>query len=117
MATNPKVWAEGETPTKTELDKYKTALQEVEAVTGTVAVLMATPFQSSATFNLLRTRRYLHFRSNGVLADPAASEDDITLSENSDTGRGTLDLDTTWVAYGQQFVCTGVNAVWHDDEP
>lgn len=114
--TTPFVFAEGDTPTKARLDTYISALQETEAVVGEAGVQFASPFQSSATYNLIRTRRYLHFRSNGLLTDPAAVEDDITLSEG-DHGRGTLDLDTTWVGYGTRFVCTGVNAVWHDDEP
>ena len=114
--TTPYIFAEGETATKAKLDTLKTTLQEVEAVVGETGIQFATPFQSAATFNVLRTRRYLHFRSNGLLEDPAAVEDDITLSEG-EHGRGTVDLDTTWVAYGTRFVCTGVNAVWHDDEP
>ena len=117
MATNPKVWGEGEVPDKTELDKCITALQEVETATGAVGVRYACPIRSEAIFNLIRTRRYLHFRSNGLLSDPAGVADEITLSENSETGRGTLDLDTTWIAYGVRFVCEGINAIWHDDEP
>ncbi len=118
MATNPVLWAEGDIPTKAKLDTYNTALQEVEAATGGVAVRYAAPFITTGnTAQLLRTRRYLHFRSNGVLQHPTGAQDDITLSEDTATGRGTLDLNTTWLAPGQYCKLSGINAAWHDDEP
>lgn len=117
MATNPKLWAEGDTVPASELTKYVTALQEVAAVTGEAGLRMATPYLATgATVHLLRTRRYLHFRSNGRLLDSAGLEPAMTLNEG-DHGRGTLDLDTTWVGYGGYFIVNGVAAVWHDDAP
>lgn len=115
--TIPVIWSEGDTPTKAKLDTYIAALQEVEAVFGEDGYLFASQFFGSAAIaHMTRSRRYLHFRSNGLLEDPEAVEDDITLTENPDTGRGTLDLDDTWIGYGALFRLSGINAAWQDDE-
>lgn len=116
--TNPVIWSEGETPTKAKLDTYITALQEVEAVTPLTPIRFAVPFiQGGATGNLIRYRRYLHFKDEGELVDPSEIEEAITLTPNDDTARGTLDLDTTWVEHEMLFTIAGSDAAWLDDEP
>jgi hypothetical protein len=116
--TNPVRWVEGETPTKAKLDTYITALQEVEAVTPLTPVRFAVPFiQGGAVGNLIRYRRYLHFKDDGELEDPSAIEEPITLTADAETQRGTLDLTTTWVEHEMMFRITGSDAAWLDDEP
>ena len=120
MATYPKWWSEGDTVTHTELNKYGTALTEAYNDLGDYGIQFASPFrlQSGDVFTVYKTHRYLHFRSVGALDDPSDIYDSITLTEDPDTGRGTLDLDTVdWLIYGQKFYCSGVNAVWLDEEP
>lgn len=114
--TVPRQWAHGDQPTAGLMNLYAAALNEAHASLGDAAMQLLRLKSSEAEFSVLHTWRYLHFTSTGALVDPAGVEDEIGLSED-ETGRGVLDLDGTWVAYGAVYHVRGVSACIEDWEP
>lgn len=119
MTTVPHKWTHGDEVTSARLNGLITAMDEIYAVRRDYPFLIATPYASTGeTFTLYKQRRYLHFGSTGTLEDPTGVEDDITLSEDADIGRGTLDLESVdWLAPGAMFYVNGCSWCWLDDEP
>lgn len=119
MTTTPYWWSEGDEPTAARLNGLLTAMDEIFATTRDYGYQHATNYiGTGGKATLFKHARYLHFGSNGTLEDPAAVEDDVTLSEDPDTGRGTVDLDDIdWLATGAMFYVHGCNRVWMDNTP
>jgi hypothetical protein len=114
--TVPRQWAHGDQPTATLMNQYAAALTEAHDSLGEYAIQPLRLKSSEAEFSLLHTWRYLHFTSSGALVDPAGVAKEIGLSED-ETGRGVLDLDGTWVAYGAVYHVRGCSACVEDYEP
>lgn len=115
--TTPKQWAHGDRVTHTEMNKYGTALTEAHDSLGDAAMNPLCLIISEAEFCLRHTYRYLHFTSTGQLVDPTGARDPVGLSEDADTNKGVLDLESLgWLAYGALYTVTGVSACVEDWE-
>lgn len=117
--TTPHYWQHGDTVTVTRLNDMITAMDEVYAKTRDYPLRFAVNHADNGeTFTIFKRGRYLHFGSNGTLEDPANVEPDVTLTEDADIERGTLDLDTIdWLATGSMFYVRSVSWVWLDNYP
>lgn len=116
--TTPPPWAEGDTVTAAKLNSIIAAMDEVFGITRDYGYQTATPYiGTGGTATLFKFSRFLHFGSNGALKDPTGVEPDISLNENTETERGTLDLDTVeWLGTGAMFLVTGCNRIWMDNK-
>ena len=116
--TYPRQWAHGDKPTAADMNAYSTALTEAHNSLGDVAVHLLCLKVSEAQYTIRHTHRYLHFTSTGKLVDPTAVNEDTGLSEDGNTNKGVLDLETVgWLAYGALYFVTGVSACVEDWEP
>lgn len=119
MTTTPHFWAHGDTVTVARLNAMITAMDEIYAVRRDYPLSVGVaPAPLGGVYTVFKRGRYLHFGSNGTLEDPANVEPDITLTEDADIERGTLDLDTIdWLATGSMFYVRSVSWVWLDNYP
>jgi hypothetical protein len=116
-------WSHGDTlPNATNLNKYKTVLDAVEAITDVIPWHHAITYKTvdHPQWTLRKTKRYLHYIRNGstaaTLKDPASVYDDTSLSTDS-TGYGSLDLDSVdWLAPGGTFYVHEADTLWLDEE-
>lgn len=107
-------WEEGDDPTATILNEYRTALIEAHDGLGDLANWSIAQIRiSEAQFVLLHTHRYLHFTSVGqIKALDGSNSQDINEDES---GVGVLDLDTLdWLVYGQLYRVNGVQVCMED---
>lgn len=123
-ATYAPTWAEGDTlPNDTNVDKYASILNAAYAIMGAVGWQFATidaQVGQHPQWAFYKTKRYLHYRRNGstsaLLIDPAAVEDDISMSGTGDAF-GTYDLDSIgWLTPGGLLLGYEFDAIWLDDE-
>lgn len=122
----PPRWEHGDFVGATDMAKYstgQTALYErLGATVRTPCIQIiaekghnATPWEDSVIYFTHR-KRFLIFRSSGLLHDPAGLEDDISLADE-DTYT-TYDLETvSWLTYGTQYYVSGVDFAWECDVP
>jgi hypothetical protein len=116
--TAARQWSHGDQPTAAMMTLYSTALTEAHDSLGDVAVNPLYRKVSEAEFTIRHTLRYLHFTSTGAVVDPAGVGKEVGLSEDGDTGKGVLDLESvSWLAYGSLYWVTGVSACVEDWEP
>ncbi len=107
-------WQEGDKPTATILNEYRTALIEAHDGLGDLAGWSIAQIRiSEAQFVLLHTHRFLHFTSVGELtALDGSNAQDINEDES---GVGVLDLDTVaWLVYGELYRVNGVSVCIED---
>jgi hypothetical protein len=107
-------WTQGDKPTATILNEYRTALIDAHDGLGDLADWsIAQQRTSESRFVLLHTYRYLHFTSSGTISElTGANEEEIN---EDDSGQGVLDLDTLdWLIYGELYLVTGVSVCIED---
>lgn len=107
-------WTEGDKPTATLLNEYRTALIDAHTGLGDLAEWSLAQRQvSSARFVLLHTFRFLHFTSVGqITALDGSHAQDIN---EDDSGAGVLDLDSLdWLVYGELYRVNGVTICMED---
>lgn len=107
-------WVEGDQPTATLLNEYRTALIEAHDGLGDLGGWSLAQIRiNEARFTLLHTHRYLHFTSVGqIMALDGSNAQDINEDES---GVGVLDLDTLdWLVYGQLYQVNGVSVCMED---
>ena len=89
----PDLWQHGDKPTAAKVNKWKTDLDEIHAKVGDRAVNLPCGFDDAATrIYFLHTHRYLHYYADaGVLTDPAAVGEAVTLDSGGGFSQAALD--------------------------
>ena len=105
-------------PTADALNALSAALAAIYAAFPVAQAinLCGPPEQSEARFTLQRRHRFLVFKSNGTIEDPAGLNDPVSLSEGDDEFT-VKDLDQIdWLVEGTWYRVTGVSTCFEDWE-
>lgn len=113
-----RTFTHGDRPTAADMNEIKAQLDKARPLleAGNIQ-LPAERIEVGGSASFLRSYRYLHFWSNGLLVDPAGVAKDVSLSEG-ENGRGVVDLDSLdWIPIGKYYRVEGVNFAQEDWEP
>ena len=114
----PNRWSHGDYPTAANMNKYKTGLDDIYARIGTVGINPTVCFRKSGveSFWLMHQQRWLLYRGEGKIVDPAGAGEDVALSGAGAEWFSYDLLQVEWIYPGKLYHVDDLDACFEDYE-
>lgn len=116
--TVPPQWAHGDYPTAANVNKFKTALDAVHDIVGDVQLNYPciTNLTVDKGYYFVHQYRWLHYRGDGEITDPAGAGDTVTISGDGNNFLVYDLLQVDWIYPGKLYEVKDVTMAAEDSE-